>query len=59
MLMIAISYAGKGKNERVPPQRKGQGQVNRCPFCREPYANKVNRIEAYQPGKGNGDIGSA
>jgi len=56
---LSFSYARRKKNERLPFQRKGQGQVNRCPFDREPHANKANQIKAYQPRKGNGDIGSA
>ena len=58
LLIISISYAGKGKNERLMFQRKRQGQVNCYPFGGEPHANKAIQIKVYQPRKGKGDINS-
>jgi len=56
---LPFSYVEKGKNERLPSQRKRQGNVKCCPFGREPCADKAIQIEAYQPRKGKGDIESA
>jgi len=54
---LSFSYAGRRKNKRLPFQRKEQGLVNHCPFDGELYVNKARQIKAYQPWKGNGDIG--
>jgi len=53
---LSFSYAGRRKNEKLPFQRKGQGEINCCPFDREPYANKAKQIKANQPWEGSGDI---
>jgi len=55
---LSFSCAGRRENEKLTFLRKGQGQVNRRPFDGEPYANKTKQIEANQPWKGSGDIGS-
>eukprot|EP00253_Pinus_taeda_P005170 PITA_05170 len=59
MIGSLLYLTGRRKNERLPFQRKGRSQVNCCPSGGEPHANKANQIKAYQPRKGDGDIGSA
>ena len=55
---MSFPYAGRRENENLSFQRKGQGQVNRCPFDGRPNANKEKQIKANRPRKGGGDTSS-
>jgi len=51
--------AGKGENEELSFQRKGQRRDNCCPFEGELNANKAKQIKANRLGKGGEDTSSA
>ena len=48
---MVIFYTGKGENEELPLQRKGQSGDNCCPSEREPNANKDKHIKGNWLGK--------
>ena len=56
---MVIFCAGKGENEELSFQRKGQSRDNCCPSEGEPNANKAKQIKANRPGKGGEDTSSA
>ena len=56
---MVILCAGKGENEELPFQRKGQSRDNCCPSEGELNANKAKQIKANRLGKGGEDTCSA
>ena len=56
---MVIFYTGKGENEELPLQRKGQSGDNCCLSGREPNANKEKQIKANRLEKEGEDTSSA